>query len=56
MQKLTPTNSDRTFKANGVSYKWDLGLAGFDSPTVSIPSRYLIRSAVLIQDQPAQTQ
>jgi len=42
LPKLTPRiNSDRTFKVNGISYKWDLGLIGFDSPTVStLSSRY----------------
>jgi len=29
-----PFRFDRTFKANGVSYKWDLGAVGFDSPTL----------------------
>lgn len=30
-------HSDRIFKVNGISYKWDLGLVGFDSPKVSTP-------------------
>jgi len=31
-----PLRFDRTFKVNGVSYKWDLGLIGFDSPTLKL--------------------
>jgi len=27
-----PLRFDRTFKVNGVSYRWDLGLIGFDAP------------------------
>jgi len=31
-----PLRFDRTFKVNGASYKWDLGLVGFDSPTLKL--------------------
>jgi len=31
-----PLRFDRTLKVNGASYKWDLGLVGFDSPTLKL--------------------
>ncbi|KAF9790733.1 hypothetical protein BJ322DRAFT_1208148 [Thelephora terrestris] len=31
-----PLRFDRTFKVNGIGYKWDLGLVGFDAPKLKM--------------------
>jgi len=31
-----PLRFDRTLKVNGANYKWDLGLVGFESPTLKL--------------------
>ncbi|KAF9643978.1 hypothetical protein BDM02DRAFT_1265348 [Thelephora ganbajun] len=36
---LRPLRFNRTFDVNGVSYKWDLGLVGFDTPTLKLNDR-----------------